>query len=102
MVIDRNPADTVARAFPDICVRPIEPARHTPWGGPPGPAPLALMEPRDLDEVVQIVRFAGERRIAIVPQGGLTGLAGGAMPSRAGAEIAVSLRRMARIRDLDP
>ncbi len=102
MSIDSNAAIDVARTFPEIGVTPIDPARHTPWGGPAGPAPLALLEPRNVDEVVRIVRFAGERRIALVPQGGLTGLAGGATPSRAGAEIAVSLRRMARIRELDP
>ena len=37
----------------------------------------------------------------IVPQGGNTGLVGGQVPSLAGDEIVLSLRRMDRIREID-
>ena len=40
--------------------------------------------------------------MAVVPQGGHTGLVGGATPSPAGDELVVSLERMDRIRSADP
>ena len=42
-----------------------------------------------------------ERRVAIVPQGGNTGMCGGATPDATGTEIVLSLTRMNRIRDVD-
>ncbi|PMW27176.1 FAD-binding oxidoreductase, partial [Pseudomonas sp. FW305-3-2-15-A-R2A1] len=46
--------------------------------------------------------FCNERRIPVVPQGGNTGLVGGQTPSMAGDEIVLSLRRLDRIREIDP
>ena len=40
--------------------------------------------------------------MAIVPQGGNTGLVGGQIPDASGAEIVLSLVRMKRIREIDP
>ena len=41
-------------------------------------------------------------RIAIVPQGGNTGLVGGQTPDESGDEIVLSLQRLKRIREIDP
>ena len=61
----------------------------------------AVVRPASTAEVASVVRFCAERRIAIVPQGGNTGMMGGATPSAAGAEIVLSLSRMNKIRALD-
>src|SRR5690606_17336541 len=62
------------------------------------------LRPRTPEDVAAMVRHCAAHRIPMVPQGGLTGLAGGAVPRRAdaGRAVAVSLSRLARIRDIDP
>jgi FAD/FMN-containing dehydrogenase len=61
----------------------------------------AVVRPASAAEVASIVRFCAERRIAIVPQGGNTGMMGGATPSAEGTQIVLSLSRMNKIRELD-
>ncbi|MBR0696758.1 FAD-binding oxidoreductase [Bradyrhizobium lablabi] len=63
-----------------------------------GRSPLVL-RPGSTAEVAAICRLATERRIALVPQGGNTGLVGGQTPHN--GEVVVSMRRMDKIRDLD-
>ncbi|CAH2798864.1 MAG: D-2-hydroxyglutarate dehydrogenase (EC [uncultured Caballeronia sp.] len=62
----------------------------------------AVLLPADTEQVAAIVRLAREHRIAIVPQGGNTGLAGGATPDASGAQAVISLKRLNRVRDIDP
>ncbi|MFM0135579.1 FAD-binding oxidoreductase [Caballeronia grimmiae] len=62
----------------------------------------AVLLPADVHEVAAVVRLAREHRIAIVPQGGNTGLAGGATPDSTAAQAVVSLKRLNRVRDIDP
>ena len=64
-----------------------------------GHSPLVL-RPGSTAEVSAICRLASERRIALVPQGGNTGLVGGQTPHH--GEVVISLRRMDKIRDIDP
>jgi FAD/FMN-containing dehydrogenase len=61
----------------------------------------AVVRPASAAEVASIVRICAERRIAIVPQGGNTGMMGGATPSAEGSQIVLSLSRMNKIRELD-
>ena len=63
-----------------------------------GRSPLVL-RPGSTDEVSAICKLAGEHNIALVPQGGNTGLVGGQTPHN--GEVVVSMRRMDRIRDID-
>jgi D-lactate dehydrogenase (cytochrome) len=63
-----------------------------------GRSPLVL-RPGSTAEVSAICRLATEQRIALVPQGGNTGLVGGQTPHH--GEVVVSMRRMDRIRDID-
>lgn len=65
-------------------------------------AALAVLSPADRDEVAAVVKLAREHRVALVPQGGNTGLAGGATPDAGGAQAVLSLRRLNRIREIDP
>jgi FAD/FMN-containing dehydrogenase len=63
-----------------------------------GRSPLVL-RPGSTAEVSAICKLASEHRIALVPQGGNTGLVGGQTPHN--GEVVVSLRRMDKIREVD-
>jgi FAD/FMN-containing dehydrogenase len=64
-----------------------------------GRSPLVL-RPGSTAEVSAICELASAHRIALVPQGGNTGLVGGQTPHN--GEVVVSLKRMDRIREVDP
>ena len=55
--------------------------------------------PRDAEEVSNVLRRCWRRRLAVVPQGGNTGLVGGATPTR--DEVVVSCELMKRIITID-
>jgi D-lactate dehydrogenase (cytochrome) len=63
-----------------------------------GRSPLVL-RPGSTAEVSAICKLAGEHRIALVPQGGNTGLVGGQTPHH--GEVVISMRRLDKIRDID-
>lgn len=73
----------------------------TDWRGRFHGRALALAQPATIDEVQAIVHLAAEYRVPIVPQGGNSGMVGGATPDAHGNAILLSLRRMNRIRALD-
>lgn len=82
-----------------------EPADIEPWltdwrGRWHGKAD-ALLQPSSTDEVATMVVLAGERGVALVPQGGNTSMVGGATPPEDGSAVILSLRRMNRIRSID-
>ncbi len=62
---------------------------------------LACAQPDSVDGVAAIVRWCAEHRVAVVPQGGNTGLSGGATPDESGRSIVLSLARLARVRHVD-
>lgn len=64
-------------------------------------AALAVVRPGSLDEVAAVVRLCAEAGTPIVPQGGNTGLCGGATPDDSGAALVLSLARLNRIREID-
>ncbi|HXV23045.1 MAG TPA: FAD-binding oxidoreductase, partial [Alphaproteobacteria bacterium] len=66
-----------------------------------GRTPL-LLKPASADEVAEIVRLCAAARVAIVPQGGNTGLVGGSVPDATGKQVLLCLSRLNRIRALDP
>ncbi|MGE5547906.1 MAG: FAD-binding oxidoreductase [Solirubrobacterales bacterium] len=63
-------------------------------------AALAAVRPGSTAEVAEVVRLLAADGIAIVPQGGNTGLCGGGVPD--GRAVVVSTERLNRIRALDP
>jgi FAD/FMN-containing dehydrogenase len=63
---------------------------------------LAVVRPASTAEVAAVVKLCAARKVAVVPQGGNTGLVGGGMPHEDGREIVLSLNRMNRIVDVDP
>lgn len=72
----------------------------TDWRGRYRGQPLCVVRPANTEEVAAVVRACATANVAIVPQGGNTGLCGGATPI--GGEVVVSLTRLNRIRALDP
>jgi len=64
-----------------------------------GRSPLVL-RPGSVAEVAAILKLANETQTPIVPQGGNTGLVGGQTPHQ--GEVLISLRRLDRIREVDP
>ena len=39
------------------------------------------LRPKNTEEVSEILKYCNERKLAVVPQGGITGLVGGSVPS---------------------
>jgi FAD/FMN-containing dehydrogenase len=73
----------------------------TDWRGTYTGSALALASPASTREVCELVRYCADRAIPIVPQGGNSGMVGGATPDTTGKSILLSLRRMNAIRSFD-
>ena len=65
-----------------------------------GKSPLVL-RPKSTAEVAAIVKYCSDNRIAIVPQGGNTGLTFAGQPSESNGEIIVTTERLNKIRAVD-
>jgi len=67
---------------------------------------LAVLRPGTTEEVAAVIRACHVHKLAVVPQGGNTGLCGGATPVAGDAAalgtVVLSLQRMNRIRQVDP
>ncbi len=61
-----------------------------------------VVRPANVAEACAVVAFLHQQGRPVVPQGGNTGLCGGATPDESGRQIVVSLTRMDRIRRVDP
>jgi len=64
------------------------------------PKPCAVAFPKTTEEVSRLVKLCLQHKIAIVPSGGRTGLAGGAVA--ANGELVLSLKKMNHMSDVDP
>jgi FAD/FMN-containing dehydrogenase len=63
---------------------------------------LAVAAPCSTADVSKLLAYCNERRIGVVPHGGNTGYCGGATPDESGGQIVLSLRRLNRIRKVEP
>lgn len=63
--------------------------------------PLCALLPRNTEQVAVAVRLCAAAGYSVVPQGGNTGLSGGATPDDSGQQVVLSLTRMNAIRDID-
>ena len=70
------------------------------WRGRYHGAAAAMLSPETVEQVAELVRLCAEAGVALVPQGGNSGLVGGATPDASGESLLVSMRRMNRIRSL--
>ncbi|MDR5784599.1 FAD-binding oxidoreductase [Caballeronia sp. LZ065] len=73
----------------------------TDWRGRYHGRARAVVKPADTAQVAQVMQLCAELGVSVVPQGGNTGLVGGATPSEAGDAIIISLARMSKIRAID-
>jgi FAD/FMN-containing dehydrogenase len=62
---------------------------------------LAVVRPGSTAEVAAVLRLARQHHVAVVPQGGNTGLVGGGVPDASGTQLLLSLARLHRIREID-
>ncbi len=63
---------------------------------------LAVALPGDTAQVAAVVQLCALHGVAIVPQGGNTGLVGGATPDASATQLVLNTRRLDRIRNVDP
>jgi glycolate oxidase subunit GlcD len=63
------------------------------------PNPSVVLLPKNTEEVSKIMKYCHDQNICVVPSGGRTGLAGGAVA--ANGEVVLSLNRMNKILDID-
>ena len=73
----------------------------TDWRRQYSGAAECVVRPGATREVAEVVALCAQEKIAVVPQGGNTGLVGGSVPTGTRREIVLSLGRMHRIRALD-
>lgn len=74
----------------------------TDWRGRYRGRAVAVVFPGTTGELASIMRLCSALRIAMVPQGGNTGLCGGATPLVDGQSVLINLSRLKRVRDVDP
>lgn len=74
--------------------------QHDEAGMCPSGLPAVVVRPRDTAQVVAVVRIAAAHRVPVVPQGGRTGLAGGANATE--GALVLALTGMDRILEIDP
>lgn len=83
----------------------IDPADCQPyeedWRGRYRGRALGVVRPATTAEVASVVKACAEAGVAIVPQGGNTGLVGGGVPHGDRSELVLSLARLNRIRAMD-
>jgi FAD/FMN-containing dehydrogenase len=73
----------------------------TDWRGRYTGRACALAAPASTAEVAALVKLCAAHSVPIVPQGGNSGMAGGATPDASGTAVLLSLRRMDAVRSLD-
>lgn len=79
------------------------PAFTQDWRGRYSGQAVCIAQPRNAEQVAAIVRLCVQAGVPVLAQGGNTSLCGGAVPGKDGpAPVIVNLRRMRRIRSVDP
>ncbi|TIV93372.1 MAG: FAD-binding oxidoreductase, partial [Mesorhizobium sp.] len=71
------------------------------WAGDYRGEALAVLRPGSVGEVQALMRLCNELGLGIVPQGGNTGLVSGAIDSKGGGLVVLSLERLNAIRQID-
>ncbi len=73
----------------------------TDWRGQYKGDSIAILKPKNKLEVSNILKFANEHLVSVVPQGGNTSLCGAATPLQNSHSIIVSTEKMDKILDID-
>jgi FAD/FMN-containing dehydrogenase len=77
-------------------------AHLTEWRNAVRGHTLIMVSPASTEEVSQVVKACASAGVAIVPQGGNTGMCAGAVPDESGNQVLLNLSRMNAIREVDP
>ena len=73
----------------------------TDWRGRYSGRALAMASPASTAELSALMKLCSRHGVPVVPQGGNSGMSGGATPDESGEALLLSLRRMNAIRRLD-
>ncbi|MBO9649473.1 MAG: FAD-binding oxidoreductase [Variovorax sp.] len=73
----------------------------TDWRGKWTGRAIAIAQPDSAADVAAVLAWCGAHRVPVVPQGGNTGLSGGATPDDSGRALVLSLTRLNRVRRVD-
>lgn len=73
----------------------------TDWRGHFTGQACAMASPASTEELAELVKLCAAHSIPIVPQGGNSGMVGGATPDGTGNALLLSLRRMNAVREID-
>lgn len=73
----------------------------TDWRGKWTGRAIAVAQPDSTSDVAEIMRWCNAHGVPVVPQGGNTGLSGGATPDGTGNTLVMSLTRLNAIRSVD-
>ena len=63
---------------------------------------LGVAQPRSVEQISRLLAACNAARVGIVPHGGNTGYCGGATPDESGTQVVLSLRRLNRVRSVEP
>jgi FAD/FMN-containing dehydrogenase len=74
----------------------------TDWRGRFTGSAAAVLRPADTQQVAAVIALCAAAKVPVVPQGGNTGLVLGSVPDRTGNAVVLSMKRMNRIRSMDP
>jgi FAD/FMN-containing dehydrogenase len=89
-----NALGEIVSAEPDVLEK-----HACDWSNVNRQRPLAVLRPRSVAEVSTAMHVCHAAGIAVVPQGGLTGLAGGATPQA--GQVVLSLERLKGVEEID-
>ncbi|WP_430259346.1 FAD-binding oxidoreductase [Neorhizobium sp. IRS_2294] len=102
--LEDSPALSLAASLgSDIVIRDeMEIARYCrDWHGDVSSSAVAVLRPRSTQDVASCVKACRALNLAIVPQGGNTGLVLGGTPDDPAHQVVISLDRMNAIRNID-
>ncbi len=97
-----NQIQTLQKELPDLELRADSSSLQIygqDWTRFRQPDPIAVVFPRNIQQVQALVLLARRERLALVPSGGRTGLSGGAVA--AAGELVVSFEKMQQISDFN-
>ena len=60
-----------------------------------------VLKPASTKEVSEILSYCNDKKLAVVPQGGNTGLCGGSTPDNSGNSILINFTKLNNIRNID-
>lgn len=90
-----DPASLEARRYDQWCANHLR-----DWRGEPPASPACVVRPQTVAEVQRLIRFANDRRIAVVPFGLGSGVCGGVVASP--QTVILDMGAMNAVRGIDP